>query len=146
MSRKPENTFIAAINKPLPKALHRQRNVGSMFGTSGVPDSYYDGYGSDLWVEYKVNPSLPRNGIVIGKYTPKQIEWMTRRYEHSLGLALRLDSQSLGDGTNVVGIVGLPGGIACIQRTPEEWINGTHVSTAIPRAEVSHWIREFCGV
>lgn len=140
MSRKPENTFIAAINKPLPKLLHRQRNVGSMFGTSGVPDSYYDGPTSDLWVEYKVNPSLPRNGIVIGKYSTQQLAWMTRRYDYG-GVFERGEMRY-----NVVGIVGLPNKLACIQRTPEEWINGTHVSTAIPRAEVSHWIKEFCGV
>lgn len=133
MSRKPETIFKGAVNKLL-RDVFKQSNVGSMMALSGVPDMYYDGPNDDLWVEYKYNPTLPRDGIVVGAYTPLQLHWMERRYNN------RVTHQ------NVVGIVGLPGRIACIQHTPEFWRVGTLLTTAIPIPEVACWIRNFCGV
>ena len=133
MSRKPESVFRSNVNRQL-RDVFKQSNVGSMMALSGVPDQYYDGPISDLWVEYKFNPVVPRSGIVIGNYSALQLHWMKRRYENA------------GDCPNVVGIVGLPKGQACIQFNPNQWKNGTPATTAIPIFEVACWIRNFCGV
>lgn len=51
MSRGPENNFIAAIHKLLPASVYRMKNHNVY--TGGVPDCWYSGSRSDLWVEYK---------------------------------------------------------------------------------------------
>lgn len=133
MSRKPESVFRSNVNRQL-RDVFKQSNVGSMMALSGVPDQYYDGPFHDLWVEYKFNPTMPRNGIVVGNYSALQLHWMKRRYENSV------------PDPNIVGIVGLPKGLACIQFTPDEWTSGTPATTAMPISEVACWIRNFCGV
>lgn len=126
-----ESGLIAAVNRPL--VLYSHSNTGSSMNTNGLPDRYYDGPAGDLWVEFKMLQHMPRNSTVVGEYSALQLKWMKRRYVYS------------GFVPNVIGVVGLPNRTAVIQRTPEEWEGGSHVSVAVPLKEVSIWIQEVCS-
>lgn len=123
-----EKGLIAAIHRRLRKDLHHQSMTSASLTHNGTPDQYYDGPVRDFWIEYKMLKSMPRSGMVVGAYTELQLRWMERRYNNSLNLL---------HGPNVFGIVGLPNRSAVIQRTPTEWREGTHLSTAISLQEVS---------
>lgn len=137
-----EKRMIEAINNRLPKPFYSHSNTGSSMTSNGLPDRYYDPVGGvDLWVEYKVRDTVPRNGLVggidnkkRGYYSTLQYEWMVRRYNNSLAHGR----------PNVVGIVGLPNRTAVIQTTPTEWREGSPITLAIPLKEVSLWIAAYC--
>ena len=102
--------------------------------TSGVPDYYYDGPAGDAWVEFKMRDAIPKTGVVggvaakQGHYSPLQYEWMLRRWRN---------------GRNVLGVIGLPNRTAVVQRTPEEWMNGSSISLAVTYKEVAQCIHAF---
>lgn len=129
--RKPETRLRENIHKHLPKGAFKQGNGAGGFSSNGVPDVYYDGPASDLWVEYKNLSSKPRDGIVVGDYTALQHRWLDRRYEN---------------GGNAIGIVGVPGRLVCLQLTPAERREGTHINLAISYQEAANWIARFCGM
>ena len=131
-----EKDLYRAIDKMLPKTIHRQSMTGASTTTNGTPDRYYDGPIGDLWVEYKQLSSMPRSGVAKGAYTELQLFWMERRFKNSNRLA---------HDPNIVGIVGLPNRTAVIQRLPTEWREGTPVNTAKSLQEVANWIRVMCG-
>lgn len=126
-----EGGLRKAINKHFKKILHQQSMTHAARTHNGTPDDYYDGPKSDLWAEYKMLKSMPRSGIAIGAYSPQQIRWMTRRWRH---------------GRNVIGLVGLPNKMVCLQHTPKEWIYGTTVTSAITIKETAKWLIDFCGL
>lgn len=125
-----ERQLIAAVNRRIPKSIHHQSMTFGSRSCNGVPDRYYDGPKSDLWVEYKQLDAMPRSEIVIGAYTALQLQWMERRWRH---------------GGNVVGIVGLPNRTAVVQTDPEQWRRGTPISAALPLKDISLWITDFCS-
>src|SRR6478609_10798837 len=125
-----EGGLISAVFKYIPPSLHSQSMTYASLTHNGTPDRYLDGSKSDLWTEWKLLRSMPRSGIAKGDYSPQQLRWMTRRWHH---------------GKNVIGLVGLPNRTVCIQHTPEEWINGTTVTSAISYKETAAWILDFCG-
>ena len=126
-----ETGLRAAVNDKVKRILHVQSMTYASLSTNGTPDNYYDGPISDLWAEYKMLKSMPRSGIAIGAYSPQQLRWMTRRWRH---------------GRNVIGLVGLPNRTVCVQHTPEEWLNGTTVTSAITIKETATWLINFCGL
>lgn len=126
-----ERDLYRAVDRHLPATLFRQSMTGAAMTGTGVPDRYYDGVIRDLWVEYKMLRAVPRSGTVIGAYSARQLLWMQRRWEA---------------GHNVLGVVGLPTGMACIQSCPGEWLHGTDVNAAVPLNKVSEWIAVYCGV
>lgn len=123
-----EKQLIRAIDKYLPKEIHRQSMTGAAVTGNGIPDRYYDGPLGDLWVEYKQLKTMPRSGVAIGAYTELQLHWMERRYRYA---------QHRLEVPNVLGVVGLPNKTAVIQRTPHEWRNGTHINTSMTHKEVA---------
>ena len=125
-----ERQLYEAVNRRIPKTVHHQGMTGASMVCNGTPDRYYDGVVRDLWVEYKMLRSLPRSGVAVGDYTPLQLRWMTRRWER---------------GKNVIGVVGLPGRVACIQLSPDEWKLGTEVASALSLDQVAQWIVDYCG-
>lgn len=93
MSRKPENTFIAGVNKHLPTVYFEKTNNPFR---SGVADSWYSGELADLWVEYKYIPKIPmRSKAILPDLSPRQRQWLADR---------------LRENRNVAVIVGCPGG------------------------------------
>lgn len=129
-----EKRYIEAVNKRVPKKIHRQSMTSASLTTNGTPDYYYDGPARDLWVEYKRITSMPRDGTAKGAYTALQLHWMERRYRNSLA-----------HGPNVIGVVGLPNRLVCLQRTPTEWREGTSVDKAMTLVELALWITAFCS-
>ncbi len=127
-----EKGLIAAVLRQLPAVIHSQSMTMGSLSFNGTPDRYFDGPARDFWVEFKMLKSMPRSGMVVGAYTELQLRWMERRYAHCVT-----------DAPNVFGIVGLPNKTAVIQRTPQEWREGTHVSTAMSVKEIAQWLASF---
>ena len=102
MAAKPETTFIAAVNKHIPKSVYRMKNNNQY--TGGIADVWYSGRDNDLWVEYKYLPRVPtRVDIDVMKLlSPLQQAWLRDR---------RME------GRNVAVIVGCPeGGVVLTDR------------------------------
>ncbi len=138
-----EKNLIKAINNRLPRKLHSQSMTFGSASMNGTPDRYYDGSKDDLWVEYKMLDAMPRSKLVGGVdakkkgcYSPLQYDWMCRRYNHCL---------AAGRTPNVIGIVGLPDRTAVIQFTPDEWLNGTPVSSTQSFDDIAKMILSFVG-
>lgn len=133
-----ESQLIDALHKLLPPAsvLHRQSMTYSSLSYNGTPDRYYDGPAGDLWIEYKKLDSMPRSGVVGGVdekkpgcYRPNQYAWMERRWNN---------------GGNVLGAIFLPNKLVVVQFTPEEWREGTPVSSALSRHGLADTIKSIC--
>lgn len=128
MSAKPETTFTAAVHRHLPKTLHRVKNHNSF--TGGIPDCWYSGHKSDLWVEYKFVPKLPE------QFTPAltalQSQWLKARH---------------AEGRNVAVIVGAPEGGVILRNL--EWGNSMSRTDFLrklkSRAELAAWICQEVG-
>lgn len=139
-----EKRLIAAVHRQLPKTLHHQSMTGAAMTGNGIPDHYYDGPRSDLWVEYKALDKAPKGGIVCvtplegvkkqpkGRLTPMQLRWLERRARY---------------GGNAFVVLSWPGGNAVVLPSTQ-WqraVDITGVGTA-SISEVAAWICEFCGV
>ncbi len=74
MSRNPEATLIASVNRLLSKAIFHQA-MGSLF-CNGTPDQYYEGPGGCVWVEYKKD--------IHGKISALQQRWHDRAVRHKV--------------------------------------------------------------
>lgn len=129
-----ERQLIDAINKRVPKSIHRQSMTSASLTSNGTPDYYYDGPGGDLWVEYKMRSAMPRDGIVVPELTPLQLNWLERRFNNS-----RLHT------TNAVVVVGLPNRTAVLMQSPTEWRNGVNVNRYETLEGLAAWITEFCS-
>lgn len=133
-----EKDLYRAIDKEIPRSIYRMSMTGAAMTANGVPDRYYDGENSDLWVEYKMLKNIPRSKIVVGAYTPLQLHWMERRWNNYQG-------RPHINAANVVGIVGLPNKTAVIQFTPQEWREGSPIIKAMDIGQVAKWITAYCG-
>lgn len=106
--RKPENTFIDSIHRHLPVALHREKMNNPY--SSGTADVWYSGNKSDLWLEYKFIPRIPKRGQIdtMKLLSALQAKWLKKR--------------SL-EGRNVGVCIGCPnGGIIMLYRSWETLI------------------------
>lgn len=98
MSAKPETTFYNNIHTHLKKmapAVYSMKNNNPYIG--GIPDCWYSGTASDLWVEYKWLPKDPVRKIVrpMEMLSDLQMTWMRDRHV---------------EGRNVMVIIGCPSG------------------------------------
>lgn len=75
----PENTFIASVHRHLPVELYRMKNHNQYNG--GIPDVWYSGKRSDLWVEYKF-VALPKRDetIIAPDLSALQRDWLRGRH------------------------------------------------------------------
>ncbi len=130
MSSKPENTFIQAVHKHLDRSVHREKMCNPY--RSGTPDVWYSGAESDLWVEYKFIPRIPKNADIIVDLSPRQLEWITARRQ---------------EGRHVVVIVGSPkGGVVLENGDWERPISpASFIAQLLPRAELAGWISNKVG-
>lgn len=76
---KPENTYIAAVHKLLPKILHKEKMHNPYRG--GTADVWYSGHPNDIWVEYKWIAKVPKKGKVVPDLSALQKEWCGGRYK-----------------------------------------------------------------
>ena len=94
--------------------------------TGGIPDAYYSGNKSDLWVEYKLLNKLPKrqSTLLIPKLSGLQSKWLKDRYT---------------EGRNVAVILGHLGGSYIF--TNLEWEAGiTQDKLTLSRSDLAQWI------
>lgn len=101
---KPENQFRTGVHKYLPHKLYHVKMSNPY--TSGLPDDWYSGSKTDLWLEYKFLPRTPQRGNVKINLSTLQRNWLNDRY---------------AEGRNVGVIVGCPaGGVLLIHKQWDE--------------------------
>lgn len=111
MASKPETTFRLSVERHLPPTLYRVKLNLPLVG--GIPDSWYSGRLTDLWVEYKYIKCLPQRVPVKIDLSTLQVKWLRDRFH---------------EGRNVAVIVGHPeGGI---------WLDDLDWERPIPLADV----------
>lgn len=138
MSRKPEAVFKEGVHKHLPKEVYRVGMANPYAG--GLPDVYYDGPRSDLWVEYKFIEKLPAKGLHLLDLKTKpcvsqlQYDWLTRRYDNGGNAVVIL---GWGPPRKKVGAII---GVADLNDWhPKEWYEGE----ACTQEELAEWIYQY---
>lgn len=118
-----EGGYIRAIHRHLPMDVYRWK-ISDRF-TAGIPDTYYSGNLSDLWVEYKYEPYTPK--IIAPKLSDRQRHWLNSR---------------LAQGRNVLVILGTPKGGFILSRGA--WNVPVEASSLKLRSkkEIAAWIAE----
>jgi len=94
----PENTFIASVHRHLCPSLYKMKNHNQYNG--GIPDVWYSGSKSDLWVEYKF-VILPKKDdtlidLVGGKnpiLSELQQHWLKNRHAEGRHVSVIMGSQ-----------------------------------------------------
>lgn len=78
MAATPENTFIKSVHKKLPADVYYMKNHNQYVG--GIPDCWYSGSASDLWIEYKF-VVLPKRDdtLIVPNLSELQVDWITSR-------------------------------------------------------------------
>jgi hypothetical protein len=110
MSAGPENTFIQAVHRYLPRNLYSMKNHNMYNG--GIADCWYSGAGRDLWIEWKFIVAPKKDDTVVNLHAGKQPsmsalqrDWLRSRFD---------------EGRNVwVGIGSADGGV--LFKDPREW-------------------------
>lgn len=130
MPTKPETQFITSVHKHLSPDVYRMKNNNPYVG--GIPDCWYSGLKSDLWVEYKFIPVKTPKSQVVPDLSKLQLRWLKGR---------------LKEGRNVLVIVGFKdGGVKFT--TPEEWENGIDpfefLARAVSRKDLAAYIYKHC--
>ena len=115
----PENRFLQSVHRLLPASIYRMKNHNPYVG--GVPDCWYSGGSSCLWVEYKFLVIPKRPATIVDFCAEKnpllsvlQQEWIRSRHI---------------EGRNVGVIIGsISGGL---------WLPGVSWQTPLPTGEIS---------
>jgi hypothetical protein len=119
---KPENRFIASINRRLPiKSSRESAKARERYPTScwihyektcnpfrgGTADAWYSGNADSIWIEYKYLPAHPRQPLDLSvRYlSALQVDWLNGRLE---------------EGRNVAVIAGVPKGAVIL--TDGAWV------------------------
>lgn len=131
MAKKPETQFTTSIHKHIPsRLLYRMKNNNPYVG--GIPDVWYSGSKTDLWVEYKYIPITTPREQVVPSLSKQQLRWIKDRY---------------GEGRNVWVIVGSKNG-GVIFKDLQEMETGItaleYVDRLQSRSALMHSIYEHC--
>lgn len=96
MAIKPESKFIGRVHKHVPDNVYRMKTHNPY--VAGVPDCYYSGTKSELWVEYKYIAKLPARGDTLIKLgvTSLQCEWLIGRHDEGRNVAVIVGCSSGG--------------------------------------------------
>lgn len=126
-----EHSFIRAVHARLPPEVFRWKIHDTFAG--GVPDAFYAGPASTLFVEYKYVKALPKRESTTIKtcLTPQQVHWLNTLHDFNQPVALIV---AIGDQALVL--------------LDKRW--NTNISRtgflqeAIPRNQVAAWIERIC--
>jgi hypothetical protein len=127
-----EHSFIRAVHAHLPPEVFRWKIHDKFAG--GVPDAFYAGPASTLFVEYKYVKTLPKRDDTLIRtcLTPQQIHWLNTLHDYNQPVALIV---AVGDQALVL--------------LDKRW--NTNISKtgflkeAIQRNRIASWIAHFCG-
>lgn len=88
MAVKRESTFHTSVNKHVPRDVYRMKNNNPF--VAGVPDVWYSGNLSDLWVEFKWLPRTPQRGSVlpVKLLSELQAQWLLDRHSEGRKVAV----------------------------------------------------------
>jgi hypothetical protein len=88
MARKPENTFIARVNKYVDPAVHREKMANPY--RRGTADMWYSGTRGDMWIEFKWLPRVPSRGSLkpYKLLEALQRKWLDERHAEGRKVAL----------------------------------------------------------
>ncbi len=134
MVQKPEARFVASIHRHLPINVYREGMANPYRG--GTPDNYYDGPKSDLWVEYKFEPTFPKTLDLINpksktRLSSLQQRWIQRRWNN---------------GKNAIVIFGCFDGVLILTHPKgwqEKYTKEETMPALITRKETALWIQTF---
>ena len=94
----PENTFIASVHRYLPDAVYRMKNHNQYNG--GIPDVWYSGSKTDLWIEYKFITLPKKDDTLIDLTSAKnpilshlQQQWLAERHKEGRNVAVIVGSK-----------------------------------------------------
>lgn len=124
---KPETKFIGRVHAKLPNNIYHMKNSNPY--TGGIPDVWYSGPRTDLWVEYKWLPKKPVTAVVdpLNLLSALQAKWLNER---------------ANQGRNVAVIIGCPGGGVVL--TDYEWkdeLNAQEFNSLIESdADLAKWV------
>lgn len=86
MAVKPENRFIHGVHKHLSETLYRVK-LNTPY-TGGIPDCYYSGDKSELWIEYKYIATLPVRTPTKPDLSGLQKHWLRGRHAEGRNVAV----------------------------------------------------------
>lgn len=121
--RKKETTYIKRVTRKLSKSVYHWKIHASF--ENGVPDSYFSGNTTDLWVEFKWLDKVKTG--VLADLSPLQQYWLNARYSQ---------------GRNIAVIVGTPIGSALLRDAA--W-NNPICNFDLSVKDISSWINKEVG-
>ena len=133
MASGPENRFRASVNRHLPTTIYHCKMHNPY--NAGIPDDWYSGNASDLWVEYKFLTRTPQRAVVWAA-NPKgallsmlQTNWINARYD---------------EGRKVAVVIGCPDGGAILR--DQEWNRQIDADDfrkmLVSRLAIAQWITD----
>lgn len=120
---KPETRYILSIHALLDNIYYEKM---ANPWRSGTPDVWYSGCSGDLWVEYKFIDHIPLSNHILPNLTPRQANWLNRRYK---------------EGRNVAVILGIPSG--GIVYRDKDWCTPLPSSELLQRSVTKREIADF---
>jgi len=80
MAKGPEGRYIDKVHRQLDDSVYHVSMTNPYIG--GIPDIYYEGTKSCLWVEYKCIPKWPKQLDCTKLLTANQLSWLQRAQEN----------------------------------------------------------------
>jgi len=117
-----ESAYTRSVNKLLDPEIHAWKINARYAG--GVPDCWYSGPKTDLWVEWKLVQKIGKK--VTPKLSALQKRWLNRRHD---------------EGRNVSVIIGSPAGGVII--THKQWNEPYVVMDILSKREIANWINDY---
>lgn len=126
-----EHGFIRAVHAHLPPEIFRWKIHDTFAG--GVPDAFYAGPASTLFVEYKYIKALPKRTSTNIKtcLTPQQVYWLNtlHTFGQPVALIVAIENQAL---------------VLLNNRWNANISKASFLNEAIPRNRVATWIQGVC--
>lgn len=126
-----EHSFIRSVHRYLPLELFKWKIHDTFAG--GVPDTFYAGPSSILFVEYKYVKKLPKrdSSTLKTSLSPQQIQWLNRMTDFNQRAAV---------------VIGCEETAVILEN--KEWENPLskleYLKRAVPRKAVAEWIASVC--
>jgi hypothetical protein len=127
-----EHSFIRAVHQYLPSEIFRWKIHDTYAG--GVPDAYYAGPASALFVEYKYLKSLPKRDSteLRTSLTPQQIHWLNTLHGHNQRVAVVIGAEKSA--------------IVLLDKRWNVYISKSEfLRSAVGFSDVAQWIANVCS-
>ena len=128
MASKPETVFYTAVNRLLPRVLHKEKMCNPYRG--GTADFWYSGNAGDLWIEYKWLQRAPH----------KQFDLTAGKNPVLSGLQQKWLRERHGEGRSVAVMIGTPSGVMVLQNV--EWATPVTPAFILTRLDAAIWIQK----